>query len=218
MKAIIFDLDGTLIDSLEDIAKSMNDVLKEFNYEEHPLEDYKRFVGDGALILVQNALPKECDEDEIQKILKRFIEIYDLGFHNNTKPYEGIYELLTKLQNTNIQLGVLSNKPHEFTKKYVNKLFLEFNIIETHGQKDEIPKKPDPAGALDIAKSFNLKPEEIFFIGDTPTDIKTAKNANMKSVGVLWGFRPKKELVESGADFIVENCDELWELITKHKV
>lgn len=213
MKAIIFDLDGTLINSLTDIALSMNDVLKEFEINTHKIDSYKKFVGDGALVLVENALGKNFSKDFINKVLKRFIEVYDLGVHDNTKPYKGIYELLENIEALDIKMAVLSNKPHEFTLKYVETLFCKNKFIEVHGQKEGIPKKPHPKGAINIAKAFNLSCEDIIYVGDTATDIKTAKAANMKSIGVLWGFRDEVELKEAGADFIVKEPSEIFDIL-----
>jgi len=202
MKSLIFDLDGTLINSLYDIALSMNSVLKKHNYPIHEIPKYNYFVGDGALVLTKNAMPKNSSEKEIELVLNSFIEIYDQNTHNNTQAYEGIYEMLNKLENMNINKAVLSNKPHKFTLKYVEDIFNNFNFIEVHGQKIDIPKKPDPRMAIEIATKLNTKCEDTIFVGDTATDIKTAKNANMKSIGVAWGFRPVEELKEAGADFI----------------
>ena len=217
MKAIIFDLDGTLIDSLEDIAKTMNDVLREFNFCEHKIESYKQFVGDGALILSKNALPTSATQEDIQKVYRRFLELHDLGLYHTAQPYDGIYDLLSRLEKTPLKLAILSNKTHDITLRYAKRLFENYNFEEVHGQIEGSTKKPDPKIALQIANKFNIAPEDFFFIGDTPTDIKTAQNANMKSIGVLWGFRPKIELVEQGADFTVNNCDELWQLINTYK-
>lgn len=214
--SIIFDLDGTLIDSLKDIAICANEVLKELNYPTHTVEKYKDFVGDGARILVKNALP-EVNEEELEIALKRFIDVYELNIHNHTKPYDGIYDLLKKLEKENFLMGILSNKPHAFTLKYAQALFGDFNFREVHGQKEHIPKKPDPIGAINIAKSFDIPCEQIFYVGDTATDMKTAKNAGMIAIGVLWGFRGKDELLENGADHIVENPATLWEVIAKEK-
>lgn len=217
MKAVIFDLDGTLIDSLYDIAQSMNQVLSEFNYPIHDLDKYNYFVGDGALVLVQNALPQVCNDNQIQKVLARFKEVYDLSEHHNTKPYEGIYELLQSLQDAQIRLGILSNKPHKFTLKYAQTLFSDFNFEEVHGQKEDVEKKPDPAGAIHIAQQMQLHPNDICFIGDTATDIKTAHNANMKSIGVLWGFRPQEELEEHGAHFLAHTPSDILRIVLSLK-
>lgn len=201
-KSLIFDLDGTLINSLYDIALSMNKVLEKHNYPTHNIEKYNYFVGDGAFVLVKNAMPNNSTDNEIETTLKSFIEIYDKGIHNNTKPYDGIYEMLHELEKMKIKKSILSNKPHKFTLKYVENLFNNFEFLEVHGQKVDIPKKPDPTMAIKIATNLNTLCEEMIFVGDTATDIKTAKNANMISIGVAWGFRPVEELKDAGADFI----------------
>ena len=211
--AIIFDLDGTLIDSLEDMALSMNDVLKEFNLPTHPLFEYRQFVGDGALYLTQRAVPKNSSQTLINQVLTRYKEVYDQSIYDSTQPYEGIYELLTILKKRKILMGVLSNKPHVFTLKYVQNLFNEFDFKQVHGQKQSVPKKPDPTAAIAIANAFKLDPKEIFFVGDTPTDINTAFNAQMKSIGVLWGFRTKEELQNANAQHLVKHPLDILELL-----
>lgn len=213
MKAVIFDLDGTLIDSLEDIALSMNQVLKELGLEAHKICEYKNFVGDGALILVKNSLQHHCTPEIIDKALKRFIEVYETSVHDNTKAYPGIYELLEDLEKENYKMGILSNKPHKFTLEYANRLFPKNSFLEIHGQKNNIPKKPHPRAAIEISKAFDIPCEKTIFIGDTATDIKTAKAANMISIGVLWGFRTKEELELAKADYIVKEPKEIIEII-----
>ncbi len=211
--AFIFDLDGTLIDSLLDIALCANKVLEEFSLPTHSLEDYKYFVGGGALVLIENCIPKGLGEDKVEAVLKRFIELYDTKLQNNTKPYDGIIELLSKLDEADIKIGILSNKPHEFTLEYAKKFFGNLNISEIHGQKEDVPKKPNPIAAINIAKSFDIPRENIYFVGDTSIDMKTAKGANMKAIGVSWGFRPVEELVENGADYIAKTPKDILSLI-----
>lgn len=213
-KTIIFDLDGTLLDSIEDIAISMNKVLKELNLPIHKIEDYKYFVGSGVDVLVENAL-KESSQDMKKEVSARFKKEYDQKLHENTKPYEGIYELLDELKKLDYNLAVLSNKPHDFTVQYVDYLFKDYGFKEVHGQKVEVPRKPDPIGAINIAKALNIPCEEIFFVGDTLVDMKTAKSAGMKAIGVLWGFRDEKELNENGADFIVKHPLDILEIVKK---
>ena len=154
-KTIIFDLDGTLIDSLEDIAVCMNKVLEELNLPIHKMEDYKYFVGGGISVLVENALNGHSDDIK-EEVTKRFKVIYDQKLHAKTKPYEGIYELLDELEKENHNLAILSNKPHEFTIAYAKSLFDKYNFKEIHGQKSDIPKKPDPIAAINIAKVFDV--------------------------------------------------------------
>lgn len=212
-KAIIFDLDGTLIDSLTDIALCANEVLKKLNLPIHKIGDYKNFVGGGVLILIKNCMPKGSSPELIKKACDEFKIIYDQKLQGNTKPYDGINDLLQSLNNKNIKIGVLSNKPHEFTLKYVDKFFSLYNIVETHGQKEGLPAKPDPIGAVNIAKAFNIPCENIYFVGDSDVDMKTAKNAGMQAVGVSWGFRGTKELIENGADFIVKTPQDILKLL-----
>lgn len=214
-KTLIFDLDGTLIDSLEDIALCMNEVLESLNLKSHPIEDYKYFVGGGVDILVQNCLPKDTDEETKQKVTSLFKKVYDQELHNNTKPYDGIYELLDQLDGK-YNLAILSNKPHEFTVAYTNKFFSKYNFLEVHGQKKEIPKKPDATQATNIAKSIGVNNEDCFFIGDTLVDMQTAVNANMIGIGVLWGFRDEEELKNNGALHIVTNPSEIVEIINNY--
>lgn len=211
-KAIIFDLDGTLINSLEDIALCANIVLKEFNLPSHEIDAYRNFLGGGALFLIKNCMPKNSSDEMIEKVLERFKIVYDNEQHMNTKPYEGIYELLKELKEKGIKVGVLSNKPHYFTCKYVEEFFSSLKLDEVHGQKEEVPKKPDPIAASKIANSFGISCENIFFVGDSDVDMNTAKNAKMIAVGVEWGFRGPDELVEHGAKYIVKTPQDILNL------
>nr|WP_269090624.1 HAD family hydrolase [Aliarcobacter butzleri] len=211
-KTLIFDLDGTLLDSIEDIAVSMNKVLESLNLPIHKIEDYKYFVGSGVDVLVENALGNHSQEIK-DEVIKRFKVEYDGKLHLKTLPYDGIYDLLNELKKLNCNLAVLSNKPHEFTVSYVNHFFKDYDFKEIHGQKADIPKKPHPIAAINIAKALNIACEEIYFIGDTKVDMQTAKNAKMKAIGVLWGFRDEKELKEFGADFIVKHPLEILNII-----
>ena len=211
-KTVIFDLDGTLLDSIEDIASSMNKVLESLQLPTHKIEDYKHFVGGGVDILVENALSNQSNEIK-DEVIKRFKIEYDGKLHSKTLPYDGIYELLDELKKLDINLAVLSNKPHEFTVSYVNHFFKNYNFKEIHGQKKDVPKKPDPKAALDIVKCLDSSCENTYFIGDTKIDMQTAKSANMTAIGVLWGFRDEKELRDFGADFIVSNPLEILKII-----
>jgi phosphoglycolate phosphatase len=213
-KTIIFDLDGTLIDSLEDIAVCMNQVLEELNLPIHEVDDYKYFVGGGISVLVDNAL-KDYSTEIKDEVTNRFKIVYDQKLHDKTKPYEGIYELLDELTKLDCNIGILSNKPHEFTLAYANNLFSKYNISQIHGQKSDVPKKPDPIAAIAIANSFNTPCEETYFVGDTMVDMQTAVNAKMIGIGVLWGFRDEEELLEHGATFVVKHPLDILEILNK---
>ena len=210
-KTLIFDLDGTLLDSIYDIALCMNEVLTSLKLDTYKIDEYKYFVGSGMDVLIDNALKNSIElKDEATK---RFKELYEFNLHKNTKPYDGIYELLEELVKLDCNLAVLSNKPDLMTKEYVKTVFKDYPFLEVHGQKEQQAKKPDPIQALNIASKLKINPSEIFFVGDTKVDMQTAKSANMKAIGVLWGFRDEKELRENGADFIVKEPLEIINII-----
>lgn len=214
-KAIIFDLDGTLIDSLEDIAVCMNQVLEELNLPSHKIDDYKYFVGGGISILVDNALDKNTSKETKELVTEKFKIVYDQKLHAKTLPYDGIYELLDELQKQDFKIGVLSNKPHEFTIAYTSNLFSKYEMKEVHGQKSHIAKKPDPIAAIQIAQSFDVPCEEVYFVGDTMVDMQTAVNAKMIGIGVLWGFRDEEELMSNGATYVVKHPLDILDIVNK---
>ena len=215
MKGIIFDLDGTLIDSLEDIGVCMNKVLEKNGLKTYQIPKYKDFVGGGVEFLVNNVLNTKEELLLKDKITKEFKDVYEQQLHTKTKAYDGVYELLEKLQKEDFKIGILSNKPHEFTIEYAKLLFSNYKIEEIHGQKEQVPKKPNPQSAISIAKKFRIACEELYFVGDTKVDMQTAKNAKMKAIGVLWGFRTKEELEENGADFLVSHPLEILDIVNK---
>ncbi|WP_291099882.1 MULTISPECIES: HAD family hydrolase [unclassified Flavobacterium] len=204
-KGVIFDLDGTLVNSLEDIADAMNSVLQDLNYPTHSYDDYQYFIGSGLRNLVGKSLPStHNNENQIEKCLNLMVEIYRDACTHKTKPYDGIVELLDFLISRNMKLSVFSNKSDELTKKIVADLFPNF-FDAAVGLSIESLKKPNPFEAIEISKSLGLNPEEIIFVGDSGIDMQTATNANMFAVGVLWGYRPKEELISNGAKYLLSH-------------
>ena len=204
-KGIIFDLDGTLVNSLEDIADAMNKVLQSLDYPTHSYDDYQYFIGSGLRNLVSKALPEtNNDENQIEKSLNSMIDVYRDNCTNQTKSYQGIVELLNELKSRKLKLGVFSNKADALTKEITKALFPDvFDPIV--GLSTESLKKPNPFEALEISKSWGLQPEEMIFVGDSGIDMQTATNANIHAVGVSWGYRPEKELMENGAQHILNH-------------
>ena len=204
IKAVIFDLDGTLLDTLADLAGAMNTVLEGHGFPTHPTEAYKQFVGEGVRVLVTRALPTgQREEAMIEKSLGLMKEEYGKTWHVSTKPYQGIPELLSVLSEMQLQCSVLTNKPHSFAIEMVKRYFPDHPFASVHGAREGEPRKPDPAAALQIADELSVKPAEMCFLGDTWTDMKTAGDAGMLPIGVLWGFRSGKELRESGAAALI---------------
>lgn len=211
----IFDMDGTLLDTLTDIAEAANDALAELKFPTFPVEDYRYFVGDGVKVLMARLLPQEFEQNEEvhEKFLQLYSKYYSQKWNQNTQPYRGIPELLNILQQKNFRLGILSNKPHAFTVKCAEKILADWKFDFILGQKDEIPRKPDPAGAIIIRDAWSLSSSEILYFGDTGTDMLTAKRAGFYALGVTWGFRPEDELREAGADLIIHHPLDVLSLL-----
>ena len=213
-KAVCFDLDGTLLDTLDDLAYCTNKVLSERGFPIHPVDEFRHFVGDGVKMLMIRALPEEArDETLIGECRKDFETIYRECWNRQTVPYHGISELLDSLTKLELKLAVLSNKPHEFTVLTVNHLLQSWNFDVILGQRKKIPKKPDPAGVLEICQKLGLTSEKIIYLGDTATDMKTAFSSGCYPVGVLWGFRNEKELKDNGALQVIKNPLDLLDLL-----
>ncbi|TPG32660.1 HAD family hydrolase [Flavobacterium pectinovorum] len=208
-KGIIFDLDGTLVNSLEDISDAMNTVLQSLNFPTHSYDAYQYFIGSGLRNLVSKALPASNNTDQqIETCFESMIKEYREICTFKTKPYNGIVELLDHLATQDFKLAVFSNKADELTKKIAAEIFPDY-FDAAIGLSTESLKKPNPFEAIEISKNWNLKPEEIIFIGDSDIDMLTANNANMFPVGVSWGYRTEKELTESGAKVVINNPSDL---------
>jgi phosphoglycolate phosphatase len=213
-KAIIFDLDGTLLDTLEDLSGSVNRVMTRRGFPTHTLDEYRYFIGDGTAMLIARALPKEERNDKtIRACLKAFNEDYGRNWNVKTRPYKGITEMLDALTERGLKITVLSNKQHEFTKRCVADLLPKWTFDVVLGQRNAVKRKPDPAGALEVAERLRLSPAEILYLGDSAVDMRTAAAAGMFPVGVLWGFRPAEELQESGAKALIERPLEILNLL-----
>ncbi len=213
-KAIIFDLDGTLLNSLEDIGNSMNIVLENRGYAVHDLDKYRYFVGSGIRQLVLRTLPEDKKSDEVvDECVREFRDVYNKNWNIKTRPYEGVPEMLDEITNKGMKKAILSNKPDDFTKMCVDELLTAWTFKNVIGINDNNPPKPDPKGALDISERFRIKPEYFLFVGDTSIDMQTATSAGMFPIGALWGFRSKEELTESGAQALIEHPLDLLNLL-----
>ena len=213
-KGVIFDLDGTLLNSIEDLAESMNTVLKESSFPTHKVSDYEKYIGSGILNLVQKALPEsQRDSDSCMKYFHMMFEEYSQNCTNKTAPYKGVADLLDILEVKNIKIGILSNKADKLTKKAVQVLLSNWNFECIEGLSNEEHKKPNAIKALHISKEMGIEPNEIIFVGDSGVDMETANNAGMYAVGVLWGFRSKEELISTGANKIISHPLELLNIL-----
>ena len=210
-KAAIFDLDGTLVDSLVDLAESANTMLEHYNYPTHPVDSYRMMVGDGSKKLIERCMPPGIDEYRINAGLAYYKKIYEGRFLEKTRSYQGVLDLLKELRSEEIPLAVCTNKHKEAAHMIVGILFEENTFSEVIGDEPGLPRKPDPGKVLAIASRMDIRPEEIAYVGDSGVDMQTAVNAGMLPVGVLWGFRDQAELEANGAELLLEHPLELLE-------
>ncbi len=212
-EAVIFDLDGTLVDSVADIAGAANMALRAHGFEARKTDEYRFFIGEGAREMIKKALPPSAGESDIGKCLEGFMAFYREGFDVHTKLYDGMPELLGALCGRGVKIAVLSNKPQEMTSKIADSLLAGWDFSEIVGHSEKVPRKPDPSGALELCKRMGVSAAASVFVGDSAIDMKTATASGMLPVGVLWGFRSREELVQSGAAYVMERPGELEEII-----
>jgi len=211
--SIIFDLDGTLLDTLPSLASTCNAVLQDLGLSGHPHESYRTFIGDGLAVLIQRILPKGSPGTLIEKGILEFEKKYAHTWKENCYPYPGINDMLTALKNSNVKLGVLSNKPNQFTVQFIDEFFpiATFDIV--YGQRTGFPKKPSPDVLLSMIALVNSSPQKSIFVGDSGVDIQTGVNSCTITVGVSWGFRSVEELLQRNADLIINTPQELVDYV-----
>ena len=210
----IFDLDGTLLDTIGDLAEACNYMLSLRELGSHTREEYAKMVGNGILNLVKRALPEELRTDEYAMAARAdFLDFYTANIDRHTRPYDGIYEVLRTLQDEGWSLAVASNKFDEGTQKLVRTIFSDIHFSAIYGNKEGFPLKPNAALLELIMKECDADVATTWMIGDSGVDIQTAKNAGVRSIGCSWGFRPRTELEEFGADYIVDAPSEILQVL-----
>ena len=215
--AVLFELDGTLLDTLEDIALTMNRILRRRGLRAHKVEAYRELVGDGIEKMVRRALgAASVEESVIKEIVKEYRKEYEASWRNNSKPYPGIPEVLDELKTRGIRLAVLSNKLHRFTFMMTTELLPGVEFDAVRGAEPDIPLKPDPVAALLIAEELKIAPSSFIFLGDSEVDMRTAKRAGMFPVGALWGFHGAEELEKNGALALLYSPSDLLKIIRGH--
>jgi len=215
-EAIVFDLDGTLLNTLDDLADANNQALTELGFPTHPVESYKYHIGNGVRLLLERTLPEDHRDDAmIEKGIAMMKQAYDKCWDNKTRPYAGIAEMLDELTRRGIRMAILSNKPHAYTRIIVDKLLADWDFEEVWGVSDAVAPKPDPAGINSLVDTLGVAPENTLYLGDTATDMETAKVANLFAVGVLWGFRTADELTSNGADVLLGQPSELLDVLDR---
>ena len=210
-KCVIFDLDGTLLNTLEDLANAGNHVLEVMGFPRHETEKYKYFVGNGIPKLIERIMPDGCGDEDKERAYELFSEYYGKHCRDKTRPYEGIAEMLRKLKDSGVKTAVATNKDHGFSVELVRDFF-GGSVDMVAGRRDGFPKKPDPYAVNYILGELGIDKSDALYVGDSNVDMQTAENAGVCSCGVLWGFRTEKELTESGACHIAASAEELYRI------
>lgn len=215
-KLVIFDLDGTLLNTIEDLGNAANYALSLNGYPTHSLASYPFFVGNGVRNLIRKALPDDMRTDSIiESLLKDFKEYYNEHNTDCTKPYDGIEELLRNLQDNGVKIAVASNKYQQATEKIIAHYFGDIDFIAVYGQREGVNVKPDPSVVFSILSDAKVPKSEVLYVGDSGVDMETARRACVDSVGVTWGFRSEKELNEYHADMIVNKASDIFDIVMK---
>jgi phosphoglycolate phosphatase len=209
IKGYIFDLDGTLLDTLDDLTFATNHVLLQYGYAQKTREEVRYLVGEGIKRLLEKATGHRAQSGQMEEMVGVFMEYYGSHLIVNTRAYAGIHQMLETLVSLNIPLAVFSNKSHEFTVQLIRHFFQDIPFCMIEGKRENVPAKPDPTGALCIIEAMKLPAAEVAFVGDTRTDMETSVNSGTFPIGVTWGFRPEAELLEYGAKMILNKPDEL---------
>lgn len=215
-KIIVFDLDGTLVNSLTDLANAVNKGLRKVGLPTHNVDAYKKFIGNGREMLVKRAMGEASSNQEFFNIVhSTFDEEYKVHCNDNTASYDGCDELLKKLNNAGIKIGVLSNKPDEFVADILNKVYPDVEFDMAWGNKKEFPPKPDKTSLLKMLEISEMTEKDCLYVGDSNVDVFTAQNAGVDMLGVEWGFRDREELLEAGATVVVDTAEKIWEYINE---
>ena len=218
-KAVIFDFDGTLLDTIKDLGNSMNYILEKYGFPTKEVEHYVGAIGNGLKNLAKRSFPESAVTDELlDRTVPEFIEYYSHHCMEKTVVYEGINDLLDFLVKNDIRVAILSNKRDDLVKELTPHYFPDYEFAYTMGESTEFPRKPDPSSALYLSEMLGIMPSEILFIGDSICDIKTGKNAGMKTLAVTWGYQPKEILMSEKPDFIADSPAQIIELINSQRM
>lgn len=214
ISAVLFDLDGTLLDTLEDLYLTVNEAFRNNGFPERTRDEVRLSTGHGAAYLLRSLLPDSVSDAEAARILEEYKPLLKKNQNNNTRPYDGIPEMLGELKNSGVTSAILSNKPHEVVNGLTD-IYFKDSVAACLGDKPDVPRKPDPEGARIVLNMIGKSAEETVYAGDSEIDIETAKNLGVPSIGVTWGFRDRDILERAGADYIIDTPEELTEIISE---